>query len=236
MAAPPAAQEVPEENQERLGRLKARLARAYKREWNTEDWRIHDASKGLRYRDSIDKWPLDMVEVFSNQKYRFYLGSITSAKKFHEKYKLDLVFTMNADDATRHDGELSDWSAFFREKGVQNFRFGGFDTSGLEPGSKKWVQKKEEFLSTWGAVVEALRRYTSETENQGQIQILFHCYLGTHRSTAALVAVLISLSMTTEEAIEHVLKARAGQEYWKDKFWMLEALLEFEVQCEAAKP
>ncbi|CAE7666216.1 unnamed protein product [Symbiodinium necroappetens] len=226
MEGPPAAQE-------RLERLKGRLAQAFRREWTKEDWRIHNASKGLRYRDSIDQWPLDMVEVYADQKYRFYLGSITSAKKFHEKCKLDLVFTMNADDPLRHDGELSDWSAYFRDKGVQNFRFGGLDTSGLEPGSKKWVQKKEEFLSIWSAVVEALQRHTAVSENREQIQILFHCYLGTHRSTAALVAVLISLSMSTEEAIDHVLKARAGQEYWKDKFWMLEALLEFEAQREA---
>ena len=115
--------EGPPTAQERLERLKGRLAQAFRREWTKEDWRIHNASKGLRYRDSIDQWPLDMVEVYADQKYRFYLRSITSAKKFHEKCKLDLVFTMNADDPLRHDGELSDWSAYFRDKGVQNFRF-----------------------------------------------------------------------------------------------------------------
>ncbi|CAE7457452.1 unnamed protein product, partial [Symbiodinium sp. CCMP2456] len=101
------------------------------------------------------------------------------------------------------------WPALFREKGVENFRFRSFDGGGLEPGSKKRVKKKkkkEEFLSTWTAVVEVLRRHTSESENREQIQILFHCCLGT-------------------EAIDHVLKARAGQAYWKGKHWMLEALI-----------
>ncbi|CAE7696090.1 unnamed protein product, partial [Symbiodinium sp. KB8] len=172
--------------------------------------------------------------VFSNQKYRFYLGSITSALKFDERYKLDFVFTMNADDV-RRDGEPEDWSAFFRERNVTNFRFGGFDTTGVDPGTPKWAQKKEEFLQIWAAVVQALQQNTSESEDQ--VQILFHCYAGINRSTAALVAALISLSMSTEEAIEHVLKARAGQEYWANRRdYFIEALLEFEAQCGGPAP
>ena len=34
-----------------------RLAGASKRECNKEDWRIFEASKQLRYRDSIVPWP-----------------------------------------------------------------------------------------------------------------------------------------------------------------------------------
>eukprot|EP00439_Symbiodinium_sp_Y106_P011248 s4186_g1.t1 len=202
-------------------------------EWKEQDWRLFKASKGLRNEDSIGKWPLDMVEVFSNQKYRFYLGSISSALKFDERYKLDFVFTMNADDA-RRDGEPEDWLAFFRERNVTNFRFSDFDTTNVEPGTPKWLQKKEEFLKIWSAVVESLRQNTSESGEQ--VQILFHCFGGVIRSTAALVAALISLSMSTEEAIEHVLKARAGQEYWRRRDYFIEALLEFEAQCGGLAP
>ena len=84
-------------------------------------------------------------------------------------------------------------------------------------------------------MVEALQQNTSESEEQ--VQILFHCYAGINRSTAALVAALISLSMSTEEAMEHVLKARAGQEYWaKGRDYFIEALLEFEAQCGGLAP
>ena len=93
---------------------------------------------------------------------------------------------------------------------------------------------KEEFLKIWSAVVESLRQNTSESGEQ--VQILFHCFGGVIRSTAALVAALISLSMSTEEAIEHVLKARAGQEYWRRRDYFIEALLEFEAQCGGLAP
>lgn len=67
------------------------------------------------------------------------------------------------------------------------------------------------------------------------VAVLVHCYGGVNRSTAALICLL--MVWTGQPAIfilQLVLNEKAGAQFWQDRLYILEALLEFseEVLCQ----
>ena len=139
------------------------------------------------------------------------------------RINVDIVVTLNADDAPRR-GEPEDWTEHFQSKNIVNLRYGGYDETGVQPGSPEFQAKKQEFLDIWKAMMADLDEVLAG--KTGKVTILYHCFGGVNRSAAALCAFLIGRrKYSAEDAVRALMSARAGQNYWFKRDYFFDALL-----------
>ena len=69
----------------------------------------------------------------------------------------------------------------------------------------------------------------------GPIVILVHCFGGMNRSSSALCALLIIFrQMSARQAIQQLVTARPGLNYWENRLYFVEALRDLHVQVRLA--
>ena len=82
---------------------------------------------------------------------------------------------LNADDRKRR-GERPDWIEHFHSKNIVNLRYGGHDTTQVEPGSDLFQTKKQKFLHMWKAMMANLDDLLAS--KTGKVTILYLCFGG----------------------------------------------------------
>ena len=180
-----------------------------------------------KFMQDITWWPFpDVAVIYDGPDMCLVLGSVKSATEITRlgpKINVDIVVTLNADDPKRR-GEPEHWSEHFRSKNIVNLRYGGYDKTGVEPGSPEFQAKKQEFLDIWKAMMADLDEVLAS--KTGKVTILYHCFGGVNRSAAALCAFLIGRrKYSAEDAVRALMSARAGQNYWSNRDYFFDALL-----------
>jgi len=190
---------------------------------------------GCRLHD-IGDWPIDAAIIFDDGRHVLLLGSVKSACEITEVNRrlgvnIDIVVTMNADD-TRRYGERGCYATYYAELGVENLRYGGFDTTNVK--GEEYDAKKMEYVRRWVGMCSDIDAAFLDGEEavspvRDNVTILFHCYGGVNRSGSALCAFLIlRKEHTAKQAIERLVAARPGNEYWKKRGYFIDGLIEID--------
>ncbi|CAE7596814.1 unnamed protein product [Symbiodinium natans] len=224
-AEPPAEEEEAAQSPlQRSKLIRKRLNDAWCKEWTVLDKQMYSASKKCKL-NNIETWPVDAVSIFRDEKHHLLLGSVKAACEIEEVnrslgVRVTVVVTMS-DDEWKRWGERSDYEEYYKSLGVVNLRYGGWDKI-LRPG-EEYDAKKAEYKERWQKVCRDL----DAVEAPGQKTILFHCFAGLNRSTSALCAFMIlRKGLSAEEAVERMIRVRAGQWYWRDRQYFIEGLVE----------
>ncbi len=89
------------------------------------------------------------------------------------------------------------------------------------------ARSEEEYKVRWAQVCEDLDTVSKAVS--GKTTILFHCFAGVNRSSSALCAFLILRKhLTAEQAVRALVEARPGQQYWKDRDYFVDGLLDIQ--------
>jgi len=145
--------------------------------------------------------------------------------------KIDIVVTMNDDD-TRRYGERGCYTTYYAELGVENLRYGGFDKTNVK--GEEYAAKKMEYVRRWVTMCSDIDAAFLDGEEsvspvRDNVTILFHCYGGVNRSGSALCAFLIlRKEHTAKQAIERLVAARPGNDYWKKRGYFIDGLIEID--------
>jgi len=215
--------------------LRGIVTDAYRRYW---DWPRHDFNMynqwmGCRFNDLSD-WPIDAAIIFDDDRHVLLLGSVKSACEITEVNRrlgvnIDIVVTMNDDD-TRIHGEPDCYETYYAELGVENLRYGGFDKTNVK--GEEYDAKKNEYVRRWVAMCSDMDAAFLDGEEavspvRDKVTVLFHCYGGVNRSGSALCAFLIlRKEHTARQAIERLVDARPGNDYWKKRGYFIDGLIE----------
>jgi hypothetical protein len=184
----------------------------------------------------IGDWPIDAAIIFDDGRHVLSLGSVKSACEITEVNRrlgvnIDIVVTMNADD-TRRYGERGCYATYYAELGVENLRYGGFDKTNVK--GEEYDAKKMEYVRRWVAMCSDIDAAFLDGEEavspvRDNVTILFHCYGGVNRSGSALCAFLIlRKERTAKQAIEILVAARPGNDYWKKRGYFIDGLIEID--------
>ena len=213
--------------------------------WKDNDWALEEAWKGVSIGD-IQRWPADATVIHKSAECILVLGSLKSAidisgtnkrvqKQAGAGHRVDIVISMNADDRW-HEGEPDCYETHYKKATVMcNLRYGGFDKQSIRGAEAD--AKRAEYISRWWQVAADLRDQLRNIRRDVPLVVLIHCFGGVNRSTSTLCALLIILyRYTAYEAINALVTARPGLEYWSRRGYFVEALyeLEWHVRCVGA--
>ena len=119
-----------------------------------------------------------------------------------------------------------DWRSHFQALCIEHYLYAHRDTRHLQ-GEELRVEVAS-LRTLWGQI-----HYETATTRwriqRGSGHILFHCFAGINRSTAAALAFLMQeCNIPLRVLISRLCQVRPGQEYWRDRDQFLFALLQLD--------
>ena len=174
--------------------------------WTELDIRMRDVHYAW---NDISAWPLDVWNPLSTDTERIYIGSLKCAcnlDQIRDIYgsRVTTVVSMLQWSEMRVRGAPYDWDDYFAHHGARQYVYPLDDVAPKTPLLK--AQQTKMCLHTWLKVCFQLWSLRRSSWQQGPLVVLFHCFGGRNRSTAAACAwLIIGHGFTAETAICHVL-------------------------------
>ena len=216
-----------------LPAIRVILETSYQNCWNQNEWNLHIAWQdcaGAGWADDISKWPVDATKIFEDDQHVLILGSLKSACEIEQvnanlNVNINIVVTMNAGDKDpKRHGERDCYKTYYDELDIVNLRYDGRDLVSSQ--RNEYETQKAEYKARWGMVCRDIV-HLEAVNPRGKTTILFHCFGGLNRSSSALCAFLIlQKKNSVETAARTLVEHRAGQQYWKERDYFIEGLLE----------
>ena len=194
--------------------------------WTELDIRMRDVDYAW---NDISAWPLDVWNPLSTDTERIYIGSLKRAcnlDQIRDIYgsRVTTVVSMLQWSEMRVRGAPYDWDDYFAHHGARQYVCPLDDVAPKTPLLK--AQQTKVCLHTWLKVCSQLWSPRHSRWQQGPLVVLFHCFGGCNRSTAAACAwLIIGHGVTAETAICHVLGPKRSLRPWKNRAYVPLALL-----------
>ena len=194
--------------------------------WTELDIRMKDVEYAW---NDISAWPLDVWNPLWASSEQIFVGSLKCACSLEQieciyGRQVTTVVSMLHLSEMRVRGVPDDWDAYFVAHAVQQHTYSLDDVAPKTATLK--AQQARVCLRTWLRMcfqLWSLRRFWSEPR---PFVVLFHCFGGRNRSTAAACAwLIIGHGFTAEEALCHVLAPKRSLRPWKNRLYVHLALL-----------
>ena len=194
--------------------------------WTELDIRMQD----LEYAwNDISAWPLDVWSPLWTSTEQIYIGSLKCAcsldkiQSIYERQVTTVVSMLQLSEMCVR-GTPEDWDGYFLEHAVQQYRYSLDDVAPKTATLK--AQQAKLCLQTWLRMSFQLWSLRCLWSEPRPFVVLFHCFGGRNRSTAAACAwLIIGHGFTAEEAMCHVLGCKRSLRPWKNRLYVPLALL-----------
>ena len=221
-----------------------------------EEWPPLDRLLGSYHYDfgDISNWPDDICRINPSnmlpleQPEVYFLGSLVAclhlpthqANVISSHERVSIVLSFCPKEMKRIRGQPSSgWKSWFAELRIQWFSFDLDDPKTRLTGSNGFCEEMANvWMSCWMDMCITLLRHFKQQPLTDEGGILFHCFGGVNRSSAALCAWLIfQRDLTTEDAVHSLLVARPSLCPWKFRPHVLWALKTWEMtQASVVRP
>ena len=189
----------------------------------------------------ISDWPNDICEILPGEMMSleppeiYFLGSLAACRhlRTHQETvplsyrKVSVVLSFCPREMKRIRGQPEvGWKAWFEDLQIRWFTFDVDDPRTYLDDTNTFCQEVgNAWLSSWMDMCCALLKHLKATTQREERGILFHCFGGVNRSSAALCAWLIfRRQLSAEAAVQSLLTARPTLHPWKHRphvFWAL---------------
>ena len=189
----------------------------------------------------ISDWPNDICEILPGEMMSleppeiYFLGSLAACRhlRTHQETvplsyrKVSVVLSVCPREMKRIRGQPEvGWKAWFEDLQIRWFTFDVDDPRTYLDDTNTFCQEVgNAWLSSWMDMCCALLKHLKATTQREERGILFHCFGGVNRSSAALCAWLIfRRQLSAEAAVQSLLTARPTPHPWKHRphvFWAL---------------
>ena len=211
--------------------------------WYTTPWPELDSRLfSFPYRmDDISNWPFDGVLISTTTTNICFLGSVKAAACLEEfpttvGHSIDVVVSLCGDEMYDIQGlPFASWKE--KLSGCQHVVAPAPDPVTDSLSQSAFALCASDQMQVWIKICKSLQHIqNSRKQPQTACKILFHCFGGINRSSAALCAWLIFAEhFSAENAIELLLKARPGLDPWYRRDHFLWALRSWETFCIAER-
>eukprot|EP00438_Fugacium_kawagutii_P031371 Skav200594 [mRNA] locus=scaffold4926:378:824:- [translate_table: standard] len=129
-------------------------------------------------------------------------------------------------------GPTDGWQPFFDSLGIRWLQYDLDDPTTKGPGTEEFCQKSADaWLKCWSCMCAELNGLFDQKAESDACGILFHCFGGINRSSAALCAwLMFRYECPASECISSLLNARPTLGPWKRRPHALWALKSWEIQ------
>ena len=178
----------------------------------------------------ISEWPNDMVRVYPVDRTgteACFLGSLAALRCLKDTKGVHVVISLCASEMRRIRGQPEEgWAAFLAGMSVEHVPIDLDDPRTKLPGEDPFCKEMGNcYFAAWQNMCVKTRRSLLGREDDLSTGLLFHCFGGVNRSSAALAAWLIfQHAMDADDAIDLLLKARPTLNPWEKRPHILWAL------------
>eukprot|EP00435_Cladocopium_sp_Y103_P041558 s4464_g11.t1 len=182
----------------------------------------------------ISEWPNDMVRVHTGgvaSVQTCYLGSLAAVRCLADASDVQVAISLCATDMQRIRGQPEEgWEKFLADKGIEHVCIDLDDPTSRNPEEDTFCKEMANvFFTTWLRMCTEITRLLQRRSAGVATGLLFHCFGGINRSSAASVAWLIfNYDMTADAAIAKLLRARPSLKPWHRRPHILWALKSWE--------
>ena len=184
----------------------------------------------------ISAWPDDIVHVHSaspEATEKVYLGSLAALRSLNKEKGVSIAISLCAADMQSIKGRPDNgWKQFLQDMSIRHLSFDLGDPKTKLPGEHACCEEMAEvYFLTWQKMCSHLTQMMLDTPDGDSCGLLFHCFGGINRSSAALVAWLIFRhDLSAEAAIDILLSVRPSLRPWEKRPHVLWALKTWETQ------
>ena len=178
--------------------------------------------------------PCDLTEIFvsENGGHRYFLGSLAAAKSIEGHNNTDganaISIILSQQDMEKIRGQPSEgWIAYFRRLKVSHHAWSMDDVKTDHGSNPDYCTKMaESWCEAWCDMCKQLVLHESECVAADRpLTVLFHCFGGIHRSSAALCAwLMLRHDLSPEASLLSLLRVRPSLSQWMRRdhvFWLL---------------
>ena len=190
---------------------------------------------GFEYHfGDISEWPNDMVRVHPvdrTETATCFLGSLAALRCLRDTKEVHVVISLCTSEMQRIRGQPEEgWAAFLLGMSVEHVTIDLDDPRTKWPGEDSFCEEMGNcYFAAWQSMCVQISRSLSERGDNLSTGLLFHCFGGINRSSAALAAWLIfKHAMNADDAIDVLLKARPTLNPWVKRPHILWALKTWE--------
>eukprot|EP00435_Cladocopium_sp_Y103_P062878 s730_g24.t1 len=140
-----------------------------------------------------------------------FLGSLAAVRCLADASDVHVVINLFAADMQRIRGQPEEgWEKFLADKAIEHVSIDLEDPRSARPGADDFCEEMADvFFATWLRMCTQITQFLQARSAGLATGLLFHCFGGINRSSAALVAWLIfNYYMTADAAIAELLRAR----------------------------
>ena len=190
---------------------------------------------GFEYHfGDISEWPNDMVRVHPvdrTETATCFLGSLAALRCLRDTKEVHVVISLCTSEMQRIRGQPEEgWAAFLLGMSVEHVTIDLDDPRTKWPGEDSFCEEMGNcYVAAWQSMCVQISRSLSERGDKLSTGLLFHCFGGINRSSAALATWLIfKHAMNADDAIDVLLKARPTLNPWVKRPHILWALKTWE--------
>ena len=199
------------------------------------DWPEYRLVNGFEYHfGDISEWPNDMVRVHPVDRTETvicFLGSLAALRCLRDTKEVHVVISLCTSEMQRIRGQPEEgWAAFLIGMSVEHVTIDLDDPRTKWPGEDYFCEEMGNcYFAAWQNICIKIGRSLLGRGDNLSTGLLFHCFGGINRSSAALAAWLIfKHAMNADDAIDVLLKAHPTLNPWVKRPHILWALKTWE--------
>ncbi|CAL1160353.1 unnamed protein product [Cladocopium goreaui] len=199
------------------------------------DWPEYRLVNGFEYHfGGMSEWPNDMVRVHPVDRTEtviYFLGSLAARRCLRDTKEVHVVISLCTSEMQRIRGQPEEGrAAFLIGMSVEHVTIDVDDPRTKWPGEDYFCEEMGDcYFAAWQNMCIKISRSLLGRGDNLSTGLLFHCFGGINRSSAALAAWLIfKHAMNADDAIDVLLKARPTLNPWVKRPHILWALKTWE--------